>query len=170
MLKTIVMKNEEFIITEDLQATQSQRFFNLSIDVVFIYILVLSLGTTIILVALAVDNFALSNYVANLTAIEIAFYTAIVTFLYYYLTEVYFSRTIAKLLTHTIVVNANGTKPSKRSIFIRTCCRFIPFEAFTFLYGPKGWHDIFSKTYVVKKRELIKKRKQQDSFETIAPL
>jgi len=164
------MKNEEFIITEDLQATQSQRFFNLSIDVVFIYILVLSLGTTIILVALAVDNFALSNYVANLTAIEIAFYTAIVTFLYYYLTEVYFSRTIAKLLTHTIVVNANGTKPSKRSIFIRTCCRFIPFEAFTFLYGPKGWHDIFSKTYVVKKRELIKKRKQQDSFETIAPL
>jgi len=164
------MKNEEFIITEDLQATQSQRFFNLSIDVVFIYILVLSLGTTIILVALAVDNFALSNYVANLTAIEIAFYTAIVTFLYYYLTEVYFSRTIAKLLTHTIVVNANGTKPSKRSIFIRTCCRFIPFEAFTFLYGPKGWHDIFSKTYVVKKRELIKKRKQQDSFETVAPL
>ena len=170
MLKTIVMKNEEFIITEDLQATQSQRFFNLSIDVVFIYILVLSLGTTIILVALAVDNFALSNYVTNLTAIEIAFYTAIVTFLYYYLTEVYFSCTIAKLLTHTIVVNANGTKPSKRSIFIRTCCRFIPFEAFTFLYGPKGWHDVFSKTYVVKKRELIKKRKQQDSFETVAPL
>lgn len=164
------MKNEEFIITEDLQATQSQRFFNLSIDVIFIYILVLSLGTTIILVALAVDNFALSNYVANLTTVEIAFYTAIVTFLYYYLTEVYFSRTIAKLLTHTIVVNANGTKPSKRSIFIRTCCRFIPFEAFTFLYGPKGWHDVFSKTYVVKRRELIKKRKEQDSFETVAPL
>ncbi|KDN56745.1 RDD family protein [Flavobacterium seoulense] len=164
------MKNEEFIITEDLQATQSQRFFNLSIDVIFIYILVLSLGTTIILIALAVDNFALSNYVANLTAVEIGFYSLIVAFLYYYITEVYFSRTIAKLLTHTVVVNANGLKPSKKSIFIRTCCRFIPFEAFTFLYGPKGWHDAFSRTYVVKRRELIKKRKEQNSFETVAPL
>ena len=164
------MKNEEFTITDDLQATQIQRFFNFTIDLMFIYILVLSLGTTIILVALAVDNFALSNYVTNLSAVEIGFYTVIVSFLYYYITEVYFSRTIAKLLTHTIVVNANGTKPSKRSVFIRTCCRFIPFEAFTFLYGPKGWHDVFSKTHVVKKRELIKKRKEHNSFETVAPL
>lgn len=110
------MKNEEFTITDDLQATQIQRFFNLSIDLMFIYILVLSLGTTIILVALSVDNFALSNYVTNLSAVEIGFYTVIISFLYYYITEVYFSRTIAKLLTHTIVVNLNGTKPSKRSV------------------------------------------------------
>lgn len=155
------MKNEEFIITDDLQATQLQRFFNLSIDLMFIYILVLSLGTTIILVALSVDNFALSNYVTNLSAVEIGFYTAIVSFLYYYITEVYFSRTIAKLLTHTIVVNVNGIKPYKRSVFIRTCCRFIPFEAFTFLRkNGLGLHDEYSKTFVVRKSQLENNKKE----------
>lgn len=157
------MKNEEFTITADLQATQLQRFLNLSIDLMFIYILVLSLGTTIILVALSANNFTLSNWVSNLSAVEVTFYTAIVAFLYYYITEVYLSRTLAKLLTHTIVVNADGSKPSKRSFFIRTCCRFIPFEAFSFL-GSRGWHDSFSNTYVVKKRKLAKKRKNLEAF------
>lgn len=159
------MKNEEFTITDDLQATQFQRFLNLSIDLMFIYILVLSLGTTIILVALSVNNFTLSNWVTNLGVVEIAFYTAIVAFLYYYITEVYFSRTISKLLTHTIVVNVDGAKPSKRSFFLRTCCRFIPFEAFSF-FGlvPRGWHDTFSNTYVVKKRKLNKMRKQSNTL------
>lgn len=161
------MKSEEFTITDDLRATQFQRFLNLSIDLIFIYILVLSLGTTIILVALSVNNFTLSSWIENLSIMEISFCTAIVSFWYYYITEVYFSRTIAKLITHTIVVDTYGAKPSKKSIFIRTCCRFIPFEAFTF-FGlvPRGWHDIFSNTYVVKKRELIKKK----SFETVVQL
>ncbi|MFA9187033.1 RDD family protein [Flavobacterium sp. FBOR7N2.3] len=162
------MKNEGFTITDDLQASQLQRFLNLIIDLLFIYILVLSLGTTIILVALSVDNFALSNWVTNLSAVEIGFYTAIVAFLYYYITEVYFSRTIAKLLTRTIVVNTDGTKPSKRIVFIRTCCRFIPFEAFTFLRkNGLGLHDEYSKTFVVRKGELIKKRKENGALETV---
>lgn len=159
------MKNEEFTITDDFQATQFQRFLNLSIDLMFVYILVLSLGTTIILVAMSVNNFTLSNWVTNLGVVEIAFYTAIVAFLYYYITEVYFSRTISKLLTHTIVVNVDGAKPSKRSFFLRTCCRFIPFEAFSFFaLVPRGWHDTFSNTYVVKKRKLNKMRKQSNTL------
>jgi len=159
------MKNEEFTITDDLHATQLQRFLNLSIDLMFIYILVLSLGTTIILVALSANNFTLSNWINNLNTVEVSFYTAIVAFLYYYVTEVYFSRTLAKLLTHTIVVNADGSKPSKRSFFVRSCCRFIPFEAFSFFgAASRGWHDTFSKTYVVKKRKLAKKRKGLETF------
>ncbi|MFA9192121.1 RDD family protein [Flavobacterium sp. FZUC8N2.13] len=155
------MKNEGFTITDDLQASQLQRFLNLIIDLLFIYILVLSLGTTIILVALSVGNFELSNWVENLSIVEIGFYTAIVSFLYYYSTEVYFSRTIAKLLTHTIVVNADGTKPSKRSVFIRSCCRFIPFEAFTFLRkNGLGLHDVYSKTFVVRKAKLENNKKE----------
>ena len=155
------MKTEEFTITDELYASQFQRFLNLCIDLMFIYIIVLSLGTTIILVALSANNFEWSNWVENLSTIEIGFYAVIVAFLYYYFTEVYFSRTIAKLITHTIVVNADGTKPSGKSFFVRTCCRFIPFEVFTFLKEfPRGWHDTFSQTYVVKKRKLNKMRKQ----------
>lgn len=159
------MKTEEFTITEELCATQFQRFLNLCIDLMFIYILVLSLGTTIILVALSANHFELSNWVENLSVFEIGFYSAVVAFLYYYFTEVYFSRTIAKLITHTIVVDADGIKPSRKSFFIRTCCRFIPFEAFTFLNEiPRGWHDSFSQTYVVKKRKLKKMRKQYSAY------
>lgn len=159
------MKTDEFIITNDLYATQFQRFLNFSIDLIFVYILVLSLGTTIILVALSANNFELSNWVENLNAIEVGFYSAIVAFLYYYLTETYFSRTIAKLITHTIVVDAKGAKPSKRSFFIRTCCRFIPLEAFSFFgLAPRGWHDTFSDTYVVKKRKLRKVQKHLNTF------
>lgn len=161
----MVMKNAEFSISDDLLATRFQRFLNLSIDLMFIYILVLSLGTTIILVALSANNFELSNWIENLNKVEIGFYSAIVAFLYYYFTEVYFSRTIAKLITHTIVVTADGTKPSKKHFFIRSCCRFIPFEAFSFFSeAPRGWHDSFSETYVVKKRKLAKKRKDFEPF------
>ena len=159
------MKTEGFTITEDLCATQFQRFLNFCIDLMFIYILVLSLGTTIILVALSANNFELSNWVENLSFMEIGFYSAIVAFLYYYSTEVYFSRTIAKLITHTIVVNADGSKPSKKSFFIRTCCRFIPFEVVTFFKEiPRGWHDTMSETYVVKKRKFNKKYKHNSAY------
>lgn len=162
------MKNEEFTVTEDLYATQFQRFLNLCIDLMFIYILVLSLGTTIILVALSANNFGLSNWVTNLSAVEIALYATIIAFLYYYITEVYFSRTIAKLITHTVVVDADGSKPSKKSFFIRTCCRFIPFEAFSFYkLVPRGWHDTFSNTYVVKKRKLVKMRKHSNTLTNV---
>ena len=159
------MKSEEFTITDDLYASQLQRFLNLCIDLMFIYIIVLSLGTTIILVAMSSNNFELSNWVENLGILEIGFYSVVVAFLYYYITEVYFSRTIAKLITHTLVVNADGSKPSKKSFFIRTSCRFIPFEAFTFLNEfPRGWHDSFSQTYVVKKRKFNKMRKHAAAF------
>ncbi|MFL9830296.1 RDD family protein [Flavobacterium sp. ST-87] len=161
------MENEKFVITDNLQATQFQRFLNWFVDLIFIYILILSLGTTIILIALAVDNFELSNWVKNMSKSEIGVYSLIIAFLYYWLTEMYFSRTIAKLITHTIVVNSDGSKPAKKTFFIRSCCRFIPFEVFSFLGSvPRGWHDVFSKTYVVKKRELLNVRKNQNKLIT----
>ena len=77
--------------------------------------------------------------------------------MYYFLTEVYFARTLAKLVTRTIVVKNDGTKPSIQMIFIRTVCRFLPLEGLTFLGSiPWGWPDRFSWTYVVQKKKLAK--------------
>ena len=112
------MENEKFVITDNLLATQFQRFLNWFVDLIFIYILILSLGTTIILIALAIDNFALSDWMKNMSKTEIGFYSLIIAFLYYCLTEMYFSRTIAKLITHTTVVNSDGNKPSKQSFYL----------------------------------------------------
>jgi uncharacterized RDD family membrane protein YckC len=149
------MKTKKFTITENVLASQGQRFLNLIIDLVFIYILVLSAGTTIVLIAEATNNFAVSSWVENMNIVEIIAYGLLILFFYYFLTEVYFSRTLAKLLTRTLVVKRDGSKPTVKMIFIRTLSRFIVFEGLSYLGSvSRGWHDSLSGTYVVKKKRL----------------
>ncbi|MDH5399520.1 MAG: RDD family protein [Cyclobacteriaceae bacterium] len=70
--------------------------------------------------------------------------------LYYTLFEYYTGRTVAKYITKTKVVDENGEIPDFNMILKRTLCRFIPFEAFSFLGSEvSGWHDTISKTKVV---------------------
>ncbi|NGY36361.1 RDD family protein [Flavobacterium sp. XN-5] len=151
------MKNASFAITDDLIASRGQRFLNFCFDLVFLYIIILSIGTSIILIAEVANEFTVSAWVENLSDGEIAFYSALIVLLYYSLTEIYFSRTIAQLITKTVVVNKDGTKPDIKMLVIRSLCRFIPFEPFSFLgTNPRGWHDTLSETYVVKKKKLAK--------------
>jgi uncharacterized RDD family membrane protein YckC len=153
------MKSKTFKITEHVLASREQRFLNAIIDSLFIYILVLSAGTTIVLIAEATNNFTVSAWVENMSGVEIMGYGLLIMFLYYFLTEVYFSRTLAKLVTHTIVVRSDGSKPTIKMIFIRTISRFIFFEALSYLGGvSRGWHDSLSGTYVVKKKKLAKSK------------
>ena len=153
------MKNEAFTLTDDLLASQGQRFLNYCIDLAFIYIIVLSIGTTLILIGEVFNMIAVSNWVETLSMAEKGFYGAVIAFLYYCLTEMYFSRTIAKLITHTIVTNRDGLRPTKKSFLIRSLCRFIPLEVFSFFgLTARGWHDAFSNTYVVRKRKLAEKK------------
>jgi hypothetical protein len=63
------MKTKKFTITENILVSQGQRFLNVIIDLVFIYILILSAGTTIVLIA--EDNFAVSSWVENMNFVEI---------------------------------------------------------------------------------------------------
>lgn len=65
-------------------------------------------------------------------------------FFYYFVMEFLFLQTIGKLHNNS-KVEYTGNK--FKSILIRSFCRFIPFEAFSFL-GNKGWHDTISKTKV----------------------
>jgi uncharacterized RDD family membrane protein YckC len=151
------MKTKKFTITENVLASQGQRFLNVIIDSLFIYILVLSTGTTILLIGEATNNFAVSSWVENMNLVEIIAYGSLILFLYYFLTEVYFSRTLAKLLTRTIVVKRDGSKPTIKMIFIRTLSRFIVFEALSYLGDISiGWHDSLSGTYVVRRKKLAK--------------
>lgn len=149
------MKSKEFTITESVLASREQRLLNLIIDLLFIYILILSAGTTIVLIADVTSNFAVSGWVENMNFVEISAYGLLILFMYYFLTEVYFSRTLAKLVTKTIVVNRDGSKPTVKMIFVRTISRFILFEALSYLGGvSRGWHDSLSGTFVVKKKKL----------------
>jgi uncharacterized RDD family membrane protein YckC len=76
----------------------------------------------------------------------------IVWFFFYYLFfEGLWARTPAKFMLGTVVVRQDGGKPTVGKIALRTLCRCIPFEAFSFL-GERGWHDGMSDTRVVSTR------------------
>ncbi|MCA9066572.1 MAG: RDD family protein, partial [Planctomycetaceae bacterium] len=74
--------------------------------------------------------------------------------LYYVFMEAVFQRSLGKLVTGTMVVAADGSRPSFGKILGRSFARIIPFEAFSFLGSktPTGWHDTLSGTRVVKTR------------------
>lgn len=79
------------------------------------------------------------------------FFGAPFAFLYYFVSEAVTYRTLGKVVTRTKVVNRHGYTPTTGQVFGRSLCRFIPFEAITFLGSPhRGWHDRLSKTHVVK--------------------
>lgn len=153
------MENKKFTITDDLAASREQRFMNFILDFLIVYVIWISLGTTVIIVGEITSIYALSNWAESTTTYEKLVFWLIIMFLYYFLTEMYFSRTFAKYFSKTIVVTKDGAKPCFNAIMKRTLSRFIPLECITFLgKNVRGLHDMFSETYVVKKHEFNKKK------------
>lgn len=66
---------------------------------------------------------------------------------YYFVSEAIFCQTLGKMVTRSCVVT-NGVEFSNGRMFIRTLCRLIPFDKFSFLFGA-NWHDRASSTAVV---------------------
>jgi uncharacterized RDD family membrane protein YckC len=154
------MENKKFTVTDDLLASRQQRFLNLIIDLAFEYVIWISVGATIAIFADVANSSVLKAWISNMGVFEKGISFAIIAGFYYYLTELYFSRSLAKFLTQTYVIMKDGSKPKYKSILKRTLCRFIPFEIFSFLGGEAGgWHDSMSETYVVKKHEFEKQKK-----------
>ena len=76
-------------------------------------------------------------------------------FIYYSLFIIISGKTSAKYFTKTVVVLGDGSKPAGSDMLERSLLRIIPFEYFTFLRGRQsGWHDAYSKTFVVVKSKL----------------
>lgn len=153
------MENKKFTVTDDLLASKSQRFLNFIIDVFIIYLIEISIGTTIIILGDLTNSDTASNWVSSLSVVESFFFGLVILFFYYLITEMYFSRTFGKYFTKTMVVKHEGSRPNMKSIIVRTLSRLIPFETFSFLTAERGWHDTLSVTYVVKKHDFIAKKK-----------
>lgn len=77
--------------------------------------------------------------------------------------EAILQRTPGKFLTKSLVIDEYGDKPDFGTILLRSVIRIIPFEAFSCLdeYS-HGWHDKWSKTWVVKEEELAEIKRLQD--------
>ena len=126
-----------------MEASKGTRFGNYLLDMIFLYALSFVGG----LILGASGGYAgRSNNVFLSYLIGFA-----IVFGYYAVLEGFTGRTIGKFITRTKVVDENGEKPDFNTILIRSLCRLIPFEQFSFLGSDSyGWHDKFSKTRVVK--------------------
>jgi uncharacterized RDD family membrane protein YckC len=72
------------------------------------------------------------------------------TFVYFIFFESTLQKTPGKMISKTIVVNIDGTRPGFGRIVLRTIVRFSPFDFLSYMFGiGKGQHDYFSKTVVV---------------------
>lgn len=72
----------------------------------------------------------------------------IITVGYYFFCELILQRTIGKYATNSVVINQYAEAPETNSLLGRSFARLVPFEALSCL-GDRGWHDTWSKTYVV---------------------
>ena len=77
---------------------------------------------------------------------------AIAALIYYTLMESFLQgKSLGKYVTKTRVVTHEGYQPELSTILVRSLSRVVPFDALSFLFKePGGWHDEWSKTYVVQ--------------------
>jgi uncharacterized RDD family membrane protein YckC len=158
------MENE-FKISDDLLASTWQRFFHYFVDTIVIYTIIFII---IFLIAFICALLGLNSVVGWFDSLELGWYLIYFSFMigYYVLFEGFFSRSVAKFITKTIVVNEDGSKPDFGTIFRRTLCRIIPFEPLSF-FGGRGWHDTIPEIYVVKKSLFLEKKELFHSFDQI---
>ncbi|TGD57690.1 RDD family protein [Flavobacterium humi] len=155
-----------FEITDEMLASRGQRFVNYTIDIIIQYILYFILIIIVFIVNALLGSTSMPDQ--WFSGFQGTFFFLVFMTFYYTLFESYFSRSIAKYITKTMVVMEDGSKPDSSIILRRSLCRIIPFEAFSFLgYDARGWHDSLSCTYVVKKEAFERSRALFDSFEEI---
>lgn len=88
----------------------------------------------------------------------------LIIFMYYFIMEAAFKVTFGKIITQSVVVNEQGAKAGSWDILKRTLCRFIPFDALSFLFSERGWHDQLSGTYVI--HDKYEWETEEDTFDT----
>ena len=76
----------------------------------------------------------------------------IITVGYYFICEKTLQRTIGKFATNSVVINEYAEAPESGSLIGRSFSRLVPFDAISCL-SDRGWHDRWSKTYVVTTNE-----------------
>lgn len=143
-------ENQDVSIDESLKemvvASTGQRLGNLFLDMLFYFVFAFVFGIILALIGLGDSIERMNDHLLGL----------IILLIYYVPQEAFSGRTLGKLITGTKAVSEDGTKLTFGKALGRTLCRFIPFEAFSFLGGqgrPKGWHDRIPKNKVISTRK-----------------
>jgi len=118
------------------------RFVNYLIDIVVSYLVAM---VVFLICSLVLPD--PENPVVLLATIVLVFSSFLA---YYSIMEIKWQKTGGKFATKTQVIMVNGEKPKEKDIVLRTLCRLIPFDWVSYLFMKNGFHDVLSKTKVVK--------------------
>ncbi|MBF4514853.1 RDD family protein [Flavobacterium sp. ANB] len=159
------MSNSTYILDDKLFASNGSRFLNYILDlvafVIIFFLFCIALGIFIGLIGK-------TDWITDMGELGWNLIAFTLFLLYYTLLEGFFGRSIGKFITGTILVDENGQRPSFGTVFKRSLCRLIPFDAFSFLGSDgRGWHDTISDTYVVNKKALEEEVKTFHEFSLI---
>ncbi len=125
-------------VLSSIRLTRAKRFVHHFVDSILIYIILFSYVRTV-------------NTLSSDLLLIILLYVCIfsIPFLYYTFCEALFRQTPGKVVTNTYVSNPDGSPTSLKKILIRSLCRYIPFEALSYVVQTgERWHDKFSGTDV----------------------
>jgi uncharacterized RDD family membrane protein YckC len=132
-----LLKIEAQRILKKNQVSSFIRFLNYFIDVIMIIFIISILG-----------YYFKIFHNGHLTTS--GFFSLFISYFFYYVIMEYsFQRTVGKFMTKTKVVTSEGERPEFYEIVVRTVCRFIPYDCYSFLYTDKGFHDYSSGTRVI---------------------
>lgn len=161
------MSLENFVVTDDIFASREKRFVNLIIDYISYYAFSFIIGIFLgILELLGLTG--ILTYLDTMGTIENLLFGIIIVTIYFFTFETMTQRTLGKYVSKTMVVLEDGSKPTPTDILLRSLCRFIPFEAFSFLGSEgRGWHDTISNTYVVDTEKFKAKIQAEDELDQI---
>jgi uncharacterized RDD family membrane protein YckC len=144
---------QEFEQTIDLTpVSPGLRFLNYLIDIIAFYAFSFVVG---MLFASVVITTTYNNRVSAENGAYLQLYLLLgwilIVVAYYTLFEFFAKgRTLGKMVTGTVAVREDGSNLTFKDAFLRTLCRFIPFEIFS-AFGYRPWHDSITRTLVIKK-------------------
>lgn len=118
-------------------ASTGARFGNYLIDIISFYVMIF------------IVSFVAGDFVIDTSEDMLGIFILIFYIMFYTVFEHLTGKTPGKFLTRTNVVKADGSRPSFVNLLGRNTARFIPLDAFSFLFSQRGWHDSVSGTYVV---------------------
>ncbi len=154
-------------IDSSMLVTWHKRLFNLLIDiavVLFIFMLVGLVGV----IASLLGSDAILVWFDQLDSTTDRIITTLVMSAYLFTSELLMQRSVGKLVTGTMVVMQDGSRPTAKAVLIRALCRILSIEALSFISKvPRGWHDTASDTYVVDAKRYKAALQVKNSFEEI---
>ncbi len=143
--------NHDYLVRKGVLATKGQRFANFIIDYIIQLIVGFVFGVILFFISEIFNASSWYNsWIETDNRLTDYIFGAIILLIYYSIIEGLTGRSIGKYITNTRVITEEGNKPSFQDAILRSLCRIIPFEAFSFLVDlGRGWHDSMTNTYVV---------------------